>query len=250
MPSVRLIDRYLDQRGVTDDGLPVRMTLQSSLPLTAPALVARVGDEAVQLTGRVGEYWVDFPLRRSLWTVGMQTATLEVVPSEPWHRPVTREVRVLVVNLLLVGLALVVLAAIVVLMAYVRRVQVASLPRAPAVAPAPVTPLPRPLPLQGLGPSSPRHAVVTLYLSAVQRVEALTGLAFGRTVTLREFLSSVTALLGRAGDFFARLTLLAEEALYSKREFDAADVAHSHRISDQFEGDAARESPGTEAGRP
>ena len=249
MPSVRLLDQLLGQRGVTDDGLPVRTALDSPLPLTAPALVARIGDEAVRVTGRAGETWVTFPLRRSVWTVGIQTARLDVVPSEPWHRPVTREVRFLVVNLILVLLALVVLCWIVVMMAYVRRGQVEAVVHLRAEAPVPAAAPPPPVVAPGFAAASHRHAIVNLYLAAARRVEGLTGLAFGRTVTLREFLSSCGALIGRAGTFFARLTALAEEALYSRHDIGAADVARSHELADLVEGEMAREAPCARGGK-
>ncbi len=250
MPSVRPLDQLLGQRGVTDEGLPVRLVLDSPLPLTAPALVARIGDEAVRLSGRAGEVWVTFPLRRSVWTVGIQTARLDVVPAEPWHRPVTREARFLVVNLILVVLALVVLCWIVVMMAYVRRGQVQAVVYVPAEAPTPAASSLEPVAARRFPSSSHRHAVVGLYLAAARRVEALTGLAFGRTVTLREFLSSCGGLIGRAGTFFARLTSLAEEALYSRREVGAGDVARSRELADLIEGDIVRGPTGPQGDKP
>lgn len=190
-------------------------------------------------------------MRYSVWTVGVQSARLDVVPDEPWHRPVRREVRFLVVNLLLVGLALVVLVGVVVMMAFVRRSQAAGVARVPAGAPAPVAAIVSPLPAEEAATSSHRQAVVRLYLAAARRVEALTGLAFGRTVTLREFLAACNVFIGRAGRVFARLTSLAEEALYSKHDIGAADVARSRELAAAVGDEAVREgSTRVEGGKP
>lgn len=251
MPGIRLLDLYLGQRGLSDDGLPVRTTIESPLPLSEPALVARVGDETVRLTGGRGQSWVTFPLRYSIWTVGVQSARLDVVPDEPWHRPVRREVHFLVVNLLLVGLALVALVGVVLMMAFVRRRQTAGAVRVPAVVTDPVGALVSTLPVDETAAASHRQAVVRLYLAAARRVEALTGLAFGRTMTLREFLAACNVFIGRAGRVFARLTTLAEEALYSKHDIGAAEVARSRELAATVGDVAVRKgSTGAEGGKP
>jgi hypothetical protein len=251
VPGIRLLDLYLGQRGLSEDGLPVRTTIESSLPFSEPVLVARIGDETVRLTGERGQSWVTFPLRYSIWTVGVQSARLDVVPDEPWHRPVRREVHFLVVNLLLVGLALVVLVGVVLMMAFVRRRQIEGVVRVPAGVTAPVGALVSALPVEETAAASHRQAVVRLYLAAARRVEALTGLAFGRTVTLREFLAACSVFIGRAGSVFARLTTLAEEALYSKHDIGATDVARSRELAGAVGDEAAREgSTRAEGGKP
>lgn len=77
--------------------------------------------------------------------------------------------------------------------------------------------------------------VLETYAKALRSVESATGASLKLYMTLREFLQSSEQQLGVAGSQFAKLTALAESALYSQRAFDDSDLSNAEELLEKIE---------------
>jgi len=210
-------------------------TVRSRLGPLAGARV-RAWTEAVAaeaLAGPDGRFEVNLAVPGWLQTLGPQDLRIRVLPREPWDAPVETSLRPLVLSL--PGIALGGLAACATAL-WAARGRRRETDRTRAL-PAPVSQAPggdrRHAPadrtrLSPLDPSTSLGRLLQAYEEALRRVQAATGLTLLPSTTLREFAGRAGAIPG--GTTFARMTALAERAVYAGRRVERDQAEEMERL--------------------
>jgi hypothetical protein len=192
--------------------------------------------QAEARTSRAGEFRIELALPASVNLVGPQEVTLTVVPVEPWHAPAELGLGLFVINLVNAGLlALLLPVAGVALVRSARRTpsarQVDSNREAYRESIAETR-------MEAGGraiPGTPAGQLLSIYLDALRRVQAATGIPMGPSTTLREFAQQTRRTV--RGDAFLQMTELAELALYSARPITGDLVDLARRLMIRLEGE-------------
>jgi len=174
---------------------------------------------------------IDAPLDMSL--IGPQELTITIEALEPWYVATQIETQIFVINPANTGLMLVAFLSLG-LLAYNRvRTRVprpqeekgVSQPQARELTS--VTPPPRPKDkLTGI-----RGKILSAYISGLEAVEKITGIPMAPHITLREFLKAATLRLPTAIKLFAKLTTIAEVALYSAHRPDKNIATKAEKLA-------------------
>jgi hypothetical protein len=169
-------------------------------------------------------FTLDAPLNPA--TMGSQSISVSVVPTEPWFDTAQAGASIFVLNFLNIGfLSIAVIATGVVL--YQWR-------KGRSAAPPPTEELPpvamEEKPIMEHKPGEPKERMLAAYYDVAGVVQRLTAISLESQMTLREFLRETKPLLGRAGEAFAELTYMAERALYSPY-IGAEDVAKAEELA-------------------
>ncbi len=217
-------------------GLWLSGTVRSTLPIESPRITVRWNDEVttVEVTG--GEFELAVPYPVSPWIVGRCSVQAEMLPNEPWHRPAATELSFSVVNLLVYGAGAVAFWGLLFWLVLARRrrlfVLQSGVSEGASVAAGRVA---RHGPSADRGTVSAtepyRRLVVHLYETAVALLLSSSGIVRRPSTTLREFLAVSRDAVGHAWRLLAELTRLAEEALYSQREFQRRDSAQARWLA-------------------
>jgi len=213
-------------------------TVSSPFPLQQARVIVEMGGNSTEgETSDQGEFSASVSIGLDLVFVGPEDLVVKVEPIEPWHRPVEVEVRVFVVNLTNVGITLVVAVGLGVLLVTKRRGRVergeAPSLEAPAAVERPDEAAP------GLEPvvrfEGFKGRLLEAYLRAAVTVQKATGVSAQANMTLREFLREATPGMQSAVKPFARLTRLAERALYSPHVPESDDAAEAEGLALEVE---------------
>lgn len=172
--------------------------------------------------------------------LGPQSLRVSVVPEEPWHNPVEREVRVFIVNVTNLGLLVVLVSYVGVLGTFAWRRRRAAGPLAAPEAAWPRVGEPGYVPVQEPRlrvPSLPfakagslRACIVSSYYSAAHFLAAQRATPLFPSFTLRDFLRAVGVQIRSP---FAELTRLAERALYRSPDPEETDPQRAEELSEQ-----------------
>ena len=209
-------------------------TVSSPFPLQQARVIVEMGGDWTEVeTSDGGEFSASVSIGLDLVFVGPEDLVVKVEPVEPWHRPVEVEVRVFVVNLTNVGITLVVAVGLGVLLVTKRRGRAergeAPSLEAPVVVERPAEAVP------GLEPAVRfegfKGRLLEAYLRAAVTVQKATGVPTQPHMTLREFLREATPGMQSVVEPFARLTRLAERALYSPHVPGTDDADEAERLA-------------------
>ena len=206
-------------------------------PVEGAVVRARIGRAVAEArTSRAGEFRIELVLPASVKLVGPQEVTLTVVPVEPWHAPAELGLGLFVVNLVNAGfLALLLPVAGVALVRSGRRAPPARQGGPHRGAYREGVPEAR---VEAGGraiPGTPAGQLLSIYLDALRRVQAATGIPMGPSTTLREFAQQTRRTV--RGDAFLQMTGLAELALYSARPVTGDLVDLARRLMIRLEGE-------------
>jgi hypothetical protein len=216
--------------------VPVSGEVRAELPMDTPAMTASWGERETRWQQQGTLFEREAPLIISVWSMGIRTVTVRAMPREPWLRPGEAQGRLVVVNLFMpVVWLLALLAAFAVGSAARRRWAAAGPLRiAPAGLGAALSSRPS---VAGVGSmeesgTSSRLALVVLYYRAVGFLQTTLGVGMKSEMTLREYLAASTRRLPAATRLFARLTALAEQAMYGPREPEHRELSLGRRLLD------------------
>ncbi len=241
-PEVVIVPDWLVFRGrgnspgIEDGGLRLSGTVQSTLPIESPCVTVRWDDEVTTFEVAGGDFQVVVPYPVSPWMMGRSSVQAEVLPEEPWHRPVAVEVSFNVVNLLVYGAGAVVFWGLLLWLVLARRKRALTVqPGRSEGASVAAGRVARGGRSMGGGAGSAagpyRRLVVHLYETVVAVLTSSSGIVRQPSTTLREFLAISRSAAGRTWRLLAELTRLAEEALYSRREFGRRDSAQARWLA-------------------
>lgn len=241
-PEVVIVPDWLaflgrDNRpGIEGGELRLSGTVQSRLPIESPCITVRWNDEVTNFEVAGGEFEVAVPYPGSPWMMGRCSVQAEVLPKEPWHRPAAVEVSFSVVNLLVYGVAAVVFWGLLFWLLLERRRRLLNMrPGGAEVSPVAAERVARRGRSEEKGVGSPagpyRRLVVHLYETVIALLVPSSSVVRKPSTTLREFLAISRGAVGRAWRLLAELTRLAEEALYSQREFRRRDSAQARWLA-------------------
>lgn len=195
------------------------------------------GASAEVETSEGGEFSASLSMGLNLVFVGVEDLVVRVEPAEPWHSPVEVKVRVFVLNLTNVGLTFAAAVGMGVLLVVKRRGR-----PGPEEWPSPETLLVAESPAKETAAARPgeryegvKGTLLEAYVRAAAVVEEATGVRMEPHVTLREFLREATLGMHGAVEAFARLTALAERALYSSHAPEAELAAEAEKLAVEVE---------------
>lgn len=196
----------------------------------------RAWTDAVSAEARTkpdGHFRIDLAVPGWLEAMGPQDLRIRVLPREPWNAPAETSLRPLVLNLPGIGLGGLAACAVALWAARGRKREGEMATAHPAtVRPTPGGERPRPhegqAGLAPLDPSTSLGRLLQVYGEALRRVQDASGLALPPTMTLREFAGRTQASLG--GTIFARMTALAERAVYAGRGVEPEEVHQMERL--------------------
>ncbi len=203
----------------------------SDLPLKGGTAVIDFGGKSTTVDiQNNGEFSAQLNLGLAQGLIGSQTLTVTVYPVEPWNDTTAVTVRVFVLNAvnlfaLVLGLALgTALGAV----TYTRRKRRRPLKKTFHHKEAPAAGKLTPVPLEDevqTESQGNKERLLQAYTKAVRVMEKKYSIKMEPHMTMREFSSTVRSKLPGAGEGFYKLTMLAEKALYSPHETEAADAA-------------------------
>jgi len=216
----------------------VRGKVHSPLPLEGARVSVEMGDASTEVeTLEEGEFSAKLSMGLDLVFVGLEELVVKVEPVEPWHGPVEVKVRVFVINLTNVGLTVVAAAVLGVLLVTKRRGRTGKEEAPPLDAPLVVerrteaAPVAKPaVKFEGI-----KGRLLEAYLRAAVVVEEATRVRMEPHMTLREFMREATPRMHSAFEAFARLTALAERALYSSHVPEAEEAAEAEKLTLEVE---------------
>ena len=222
--------------GIEGGELRLSGTVRSTLPIESPRITVRWNDEVTTFEVPEGEFEVAVPYPVSPWMMGRCFVQTEVLPEEPWHRPAAVEFSFRVVNLLVYGAGAVVFCGLLFWLVLARRRRLLTvLPggsEGASVAAGRVTGRGLSVGREAGSAAGPyRRLVVHLYETVIGLLVSSSGIVRRPSTTLREFLAVSRGEVGRAWRLLAELTRLAEEALYSGREFGRRDSAQARWLA-------------------
>jgi hypothetical protein len=230
--------------------VPVSGEVRSAWPMDAPAMTASWGERQTRWQQQGASFERDAPLVISVWSMGIRTVTVRVLPREPWLRAGEARAHLLVVNLFMPFVWLTaLLAAFAVGAAARRRWSVANpLRLAPTVSGEANSfrPIDSINVLVDDSAAGPRLALVVLYYRAVEFLQTTLGVPLRREMTLREYLVASTLRRPAVTKLFARLTSLTEQAMYGPRDPERREVSLGRRLLAALK--AARRSDGSDDG--
>ncbi|GAF73606.1 unnamed protein product, partial [marine sediment metagenome] len=204
--------------------------------------MAGVSSMAV-IGGEEFELGLDVPFKFNI--VGYEDMEANLAPVEPWHLPATYKVKIFVINLvyLVIILAAFILAGVVLLM---RRRGVFRKEDSLSISSEKLQTLASPtefcLPEIKLVPGDNQGVILKAYYMAVVVVQRLVSVFLKPQATLREFSSQVMPLLDKFAGLFAKLTNLAERALYSRHSFGDDEASQAQNIALQMEEQGVEET--------
>lgn len=207
-----------------------------TLEMAGVSTVAVIDEEEFELG-------LDVPFKFNI--VGYEDMQVSLAPVEPWHLPAAYEVKIFVINLvyLVIILAAFILAGVVLLM---RRRGVLRKEDSLSISPEKLQTLASPtefrLPEIKLVPGDNQGVILKAYYMAVAVVQRLARVFLKPQATLREFSSQVMPLLGKFAGLFAKLTNLAERALYSRHSFGDDEASQAQNIALQMEEQGVEET--------
>jgi len=153
---------------------------------------------------------------------GLQTLTIVIEPVEPWYAPAKIKKSVLIINPLSSGLMLAAILSLGLIL--FRRVRTSPLhlyQDEPAVKLSPPERfISTPVSTEKTGLDDTRNRILSAYNTGLTAIGEITGVSMAPHTTLREYLNAATPRLSNAAKPFSELTTLAENALYSAREYD------------------------------
>ena len=193
--------------------------------------------------GEEFELELDLPFRFNI--VGYEDMEASLATVEPWHFPATYKVKIFVINLvyLVIILAAFILAGVVLLM---RRKGILckedSLYISAEKLQMPVRVTEFRLPEIKLVPGDNQHVILRAYYITVAVVQRLVGVFLKPQATLREFSSQVMPLLNKFAGLFAKLTSLAERALYSRHSLGDNEASQAQNIALKMEEQGVEET--------
>jgi hypothetical protein len=236
VPGWLAFSRRDDSPGAAGGELWLSGTVRSTLPIESPRISVRWNDEVTTVEVAEGEFEVAVPYPESLWMMGRCSIQVEVLPDEPWHRPAAVELWFHVVNLLVYGAAALVFWGLLFWLVLASRRRLVNVqPGRSESAPVAAGRVARRGRLVDGGPLSTtepyRRLVVHLYETVVAFLVSSSGIVRRPSTTLREFLAASRGAVGHAWRLLAELTGLAEEALYSRREFRRRDSAQARWLA-------------------
>ncbi|MFQ5873371.1 MAG: hypothetical protein ACE5JL_06180 [Dehalococcoidia bacterium] len=210
----------------------------SPFPLEEARVSLGLGQASTEVeTLEQGQFSASLGLGLDLVFVGLQELVVEVEPIEPWHSPVEARVKVFVINLTNIGLILAAAASLGVLLHTRRRGRPgkgeAPPPEAPPVAERLAEAAPRAKPgakLEGI-----KGRLLEAYMRAADVVEEATRVRMEPHMTLREFLMGTTPMMYGAVEAFAKLTALAERALYSSHAPEVEEAVEAEKLALEVE---------------
>jgi hypothetical protein len=194
-------------------------------------------------TSERGEFRFGFEVPGALSLVGPQRLTVHLLPREPWHAPVDLALDLFVFNLVNAGLSAgLLLPAAGIAYARIRRRQAVAEPAEAAVADTDRSAFPiREEPADAGLPLTPKARLLSVYQETARLVRDATGLPIRLSATLREFARQVQPDL--RGETFARMTGLAELALYSMGPITEDHLEEMRRLRAHLEGELAGATP-------
>jgi len=216
----------------------IRGRVYSSLgPLQRASLRVTLGDwETTTRTGSKGTFHVRLGTGLSPTLVGSQALEVSVTPTEPWHKPSSSAVDLLIINLAnIAGLALMLaISALLSARTWRRRRSPMAVPTAPQPSPALVVreshpPQPEPPELQAQG--SPQAILITLYRGVLRLVQELTAVLLRKNNTLREYAQECAPKLGPLAGYFQELTVIVEKALYARQHPGQEDAIRGTKLT-------------------
>jgi hypothetical protein len=179
--------------------------------------------------------------------IGRQDMVVQVLPREPWHRPLVTTRSLLMVNVVNCGGIIVILALFSILLPVVLRRRLRTYTEAPVAPVVAITPY-RPAPaysqevtlpvikrpgVQDRG--QPRNVILAWYRFVVGVIRVVTRVMLKPQQTLREFASESHRILGPAAKYFLELTKMVERLLYSRYQPTAEDAGESRKLSRNIE---------------
>jgi hypothetical protein len=189
-----------------------------------------LGDNASSVrTDSDGNFSLSLDLSLTAFYLGPQSLRTEVIPEEPWHIPANTPTKVTIINIVDMGLLAMIVIYILVFIGFAkkRRKEQSTGPTVGVGMPSgiqgvvnrlvqqPDTFLPTSVEIKGL-----RAQIMTSYYNAARTLEVRLNISFRPNLTLRDFLALVES---QAGETFAKLTRLAEQALYRSRDPESYD---------------------------
>jgi len=192
--------------------------VHSPLPLQgATATLEMAGVSATSIVDE-GKFKLGLDLPFKFNVMGFEEMKLSLAPSEAWQLPTTYKVNIFVLNSLYLAivLAALILAAVVSLRRKTKIVQKeGGATTAQEKSQTSVSAIEFRLPEIKPGAGDNKGIILKAYYTAAAGVQRLTRVLLKPQMTLREFLCQVKPPLGMLAGLFAKLTSLAERALYS-----------------------------------
>lgn len=211
--------------------------VRSILPLAGAALTLQMAGVSTTSTVDEGDFklGVDLPLRFDV--MGFEEMRVNLVPSEPWHLSTGHKVNTFVLNLvyLTIVVAALILTGVAILMKRLRIVRKKEIPFISSKnLPGPGMATELYLPVIKVSPGDNTGIILRAYYLAAAGVQRLARVLFKPQMTLREFLSQVTPPLGKFAELFAKLTSLAEKALYSRYILGNNEASLAQNLASQL----------------
>jgi len=208
--------------------------VHSPLPLQGAAVTLEMAGVSTTTNVDEGEFELDLDLPLKLNVVGFEEMKLNLAPSEPWQLPTECKASIFVINSLYLGIVLAALVLAGVLLT-LRRPRILRqrglLSISPEELQAPDIAMESYLPKIKPGAGDIKGVILQAYYMAAAGVQRLARVLFKPQMTLREFLSQVTPTLGRFAELFAKLTSLAEKALYSRHILGKDEASLAQRLA-------------------
>jgi hypothetical protein len=218
-------------------------------PLDGALVKIGIGEYQIELTSTENGA-LDGKIRvgMGLGVIGRQDVAMQVLPQEPWHKPLITTRSLVMVNMVNCGgiIAILVLFSILLPVALRRRSRIYA--EAPVAAPVVAITPHRPTPvysqevtlpvikrpgLQDRG--QPRNVILAWYRFVVGVIRVVTRVMLKPQQTLREFAGESHRILGPAARYFLELTKMVERLLYSQYQPTNEDAGKSRKLSHDIE---------------
>ena len=230
--------------------LPRRFELtgevHSPLPLHEAQAILEVAGASTTATLNEGDFSMEMDLPFSFSRAGPEEVKLSLVPTEPWQLPSECTVKIFVINLAYLLAVVAVLLALAVVGLSMRRFHGSW--RRKGELPATAEDSREPLreediwsPETGPVVEENRGIILKAYYAAAAWVQKVAGVLFSPQMTLREFLHQVISPHSRFAGALARLTGLAERALYSRHVQGKDEASLARDLSAQVKKQGRRE---------
>jgi hypothetical protein len=210
--------------------------IHSPLSLQGAALTLNMAGVSTTIIIDEGEFELGLDLPFKFNIVGYEDMEVSLAPAEPWHLPTISKVSIFVVNLayLAIILAALILAGVVFLVKGVRILRrKKSFFALPEKLQTPVSATEFYLPEFKPASGDNKGIILQAYYMTVAAVQKLAQILLKPQMTLREFLSQVTSSLGSFAGLFAKLTGLAEKALYSRYTLGKEEASLAQNLASQ-----------------
>ena len=218
-------------------------------PLNGALVTVGLGESQIELTSNEnGALDGEIRVGMGLGVIGRQDMAVQVLPQEPWHRPLITTRSLVMVNMVNCGGIIAILVLFSILLPVVLRRRSRIYAEAPVAAPVvAITPY-RPTPVYSqevrlpvikrpgaLDRGQPRNVILAWYRFVVGVIRVVTRVMLKPQQTLREFAGESHRILGPAARYFLELTKMVERLLYSQYQPTNEDAGKSRKLSRDIE---------------